>query len=264
MRKFIRENKFVFLLKALIILFPILLLTECKYSKVQNENHSFVDTLNNDISLANKRSFNYMIDSSGEVTLKVVLSYKNDLFELFLIGKANPKRESWDSTFIVNDIRLYKNGRDSLRQIKIQTKADLSSKDLDMESLEVVNYKNLAISDFVEDKINFVDYNFDNYPDLSIYNRDLSSTGGDIYYTWISDHGNDYYKFSELLSSANIGKLDTTNRTISMWWKTGVCDNDTWLYKFQGDSFKLIKKVTNYSIIDSLGEMDCKEKIQTY
>jgi hypothetical protein len=154
--------------------------------------------------------------------------------------------------------------KNKLKRIKIQSAADSFPVNFHLSDLEVFNYKDQDFCDFTFNRINLIDYNFDNYPDLSIYCRGNSGSGGEIYYTWIYDSKNEYYKFNTLLSSANIGSIDVNNKTITMWWKSGWCDHDVWLYKVQKDNFKLIKETSYHSVTDSTGNVDCVEEIKNY
>ncbi len=233
-----------------------------------NTNNSMliVDNSNRNIISDVPKNYQYCCDSNYNVNFKVNLEYdlgnSIDSFCLVLIGKCHPHKEQWDSSFTVNDIQFYKVIKNRLERIKIQS--DSFPDHFHLSELEVFNYKNQDFSDFISNRINLKDYNLDNYPDLSIYCRGNSGSGGEIYFTWIYDSKKEYYRFNTLLSSANIGSIDSENKTITMCWKSGWCDHNVWLYKVQKDNFKLIKKTSSHSVTDSTGNVDCVEEINYY
>ena len=266
--KYFKTQKCLTRLLKTLFLILTLFLTNCNSSKDQKNNiqekkldlESISETLNK----FGHRKFYYTEDKSDSITLKVYLNYDKEIFELILKGEADSQREKWDSSFVVSNIIISKVENNSLKRLNFQNKPESTSTYFNISELIVMNYKNKGIVDFIDNKINFTDYNFDSLPDLGIYNLNASGNGGDIYYTWLYDSENESFKFDSLLSNASIGSINLLEKTISLHWKTGICDDNTWIYKVENDSFRLIKEISHYSETDSLGQFDCKEEIKNY
>lgn len=209
----------------------------------------------------------------------LVASCKNNLQDNVRVQKNNPMVSKTDTIiktskpFKINKIESYWKysitcGGDIMMQLKENTTNRILLVHSDITPFEFDFYKN---KDYVNEQYteNFKDVNFDGNIDFVIYSKQNSGSGGSFFDVYLFDHKTKMFERSEELSGGEI-EIDTTKRTVSTYWKSGIALNSSQVRHFDkngkikfretitqeviaGDSISLLKttyeKVVNGKII---------------
>ncbi len=102
-------------------------------------------------------------------------------------------------------------------------------------------------------KVNFVDYNFDNWPDLEVHNKEASGAKNQVYDVYIFDLNKQRYYFNRFLSSMPNSYLNVDEKTLTTFAQGGMASqiysrNE---YKWNEEKFISIKS-ENQIYSDSL------------
>jgi len=245
-----------------ILLFVFLF--SCKNQTTLTVNDSQRDSTN--INKPIKKSFEYIKRDSAingvDRQLIDTLKYLNKKYYLFINGKALNTYEN-DSSFKITDIKLFKLENENKIELEIEHNVNSKFQEYRIEDLDIRNDKNKSFEKSLTNAINFCDYNFDGYPDLGILLDGGVISSNYVYYTWINNPSTNEFKLDTLLSSLTIQKVDSTNKTITLYWSYGFCDNITITYKVKNNEYIFEKQIISYAEKDSTGEIQCKEKVIT-
>lgn len=114
----------------------------------------------------------------------------------------------------------------------------------DILRLDFDYYKNFDYSkeQYLE---NFQDVNFDGYFDFTIYSNEASGSGGDFSKIYIYNSQKKNYNYSEELSGGE-AEIDTINKTLSTYWKSGTTFNYQKIFHFgKNGKIEFIENVVN-------------------
>jgi hypothetical protein len=122
--------------------------------------------------------------------------------------------------------------------------------------INIYHYTTLSPLDLVKLKntpdyrISFVDYNFDNYPDIVIYN---SESGNNNYVEdkYIYDKNKQKFIYNKTLSEGANFSTDSINKIIHSFWGYGIGNYSSNTYKWKDDELLVTETESQY-LIDSL------------
>lgn len=83
----------------------------------------------------------------------------------------------------------------------------------------------------LDGNFSFSDINFDGFKDFSIYNKEGSGTGGDLYNVYLFNRNKNIFEYSKALSGGN-PEVDYKNKTLTTFWKMGTGWNSSQVYHF--------------------------------
>ncbi|QCK15585.1 XAC2610-related protein [Mangrovivirga cuniculi] len=129
--------------------------------------------------------------------------------------------------------------------------------DEDSFDIRYFNYPIFSIEDIVNfekgPKVYFEDYNFDDFPDVAIHNREASGVKNQMYTVYLyNSERNKYYK-NKFLSKVVNPSIDYESKTLTTFGQGGMASQiySKKLYRWNNGDFELIK-YENQTYSDSL------------
>ena len=166
------------------------------------------------------------------VSFKAKSPYKSDSIEFEMLAQLDTSGSGKVSRMIVN----YNQNYFEIRSLDY----------LILTPQELVGMKDYP-------PVKFIDYNFDEFPDVAIHNRVASGMKNQIYDTYLFRHDkNGYYK-NKFLSELTNSTLNREEKTISTFGAGGMASQiySLGVYKWTGEKYELIRS-ENQSYIDSI------------
>ena len=179
------------------------------------------------------------------------INYPIDTIRNSLLPDSNKINNATSDFFTINNLRCY------WRFITNCQFIDGKKSDFANFTLQLIESKSnqmiLIDSDFISinniDSVdarlqNFKDINFDGYKDFINPNQEASGAGGEFFNVYLFNPAKHVFEFSNELSNSDL-EIDSTNRTLTSFWKAGVS-----------------LSVTSVTHFDKKGKVEFKENIK--
>jgi hypothetical protein len=179
------------------------------------------------------------------------INYPTDTNHKFLLSDSNKINNATSDFFTINNLTCYWRFITNYQLVdgKKSDFANFSLQLIERNSNQIILHDSDFISinniDSVDVRLqNFKDINFDGYKDFINPNQESSGAGGEFFNVYLFNPAKHVFEFSNELSNSDL-EIDSTNRTLTSFWKTGVSLN--------------IATVTHF---DKKGKIEFKENIK--
>lgn len=108
--------------------------------------------------------------------------------------------------------------------------------------------------------LEFLDLNFDNYLDMRLFVTPGSSNYG--YMCWLYNKKNNLYEYNNLLSELVNVEVDTTNKLLKSYYRSGIDEYDHKTYKYINDILVLIERELVYGVYEEKPQLEKKYLIE--
>lgn len=130
----------------------------------------------------------------------------------------------------------------------------------DITRLDFDYYKNYDYSNeqYLE---NFQNVNFDDNMDFVLYSNQDSGSGGAFFRIYLFNNNKKVFEYSEVLSGGEV-EIDTINKTLTTYWKSGKSFNFQKIYHFgQNGKIEFTENFVNEYLEENSWKTDYKKMI---
>ncbi len=157
-----------------------------------------------------------------EENIALVKTEKDTILKKSNPFKINNLESYWKYCFTTDSEMLM-----TLKEYKTN-KTLLEHSDITRQEFDYHNNYDYSNEYYLE---NFQDVNFDEYVDFSLYSNQDSGSGGSFFRIYLFNNDKKIFEYSEELSGGEV-EIDTINKTLTTYWKSGVSFNFQKIHHF--------------------------------